>query len=127
MTAVLDASALLALLAAEPGSDRVARAVARGALISAVNLSEVVAKLSDGGVPQREIEEALSGLGLHVRPFDQVQAYLAGSLRSSTRSRGLSLGDRACLALGLQEALPTLTADRNWADVVTGAEVEFIR
>lgn len=127
MTAVLDASALLALLGSEPGGERVASAVAAGALIGAANLSEVVAKLVDGGVPQDEAVDALAGLGLQVPSFDQNLAYLAGSLRPATRSRGLSLGDRACLALGLREGLPVLTADRHWEGLVAGLRVEFIR
>lgn len=127
MTAVLDASALLALLRAEPGSDRVAQAVMAGAVMGAVNLSEVAAKLSDGGVPQDEIENALSGLGLRIRPFDQALAYLAGSLRPITRPQGLSLGDRACLALGVHEGLTVLTADRSWDGLVAGLVVELIR
>jgi len=124
---VLDASALLALLNAEPGADRVAAAVSAGAIISAVNFSEVVAKLADGGVPAGEARDILLGLGLEVRTFDETQAYLAGSLRSTTRLRGLSLGDRCCLAVGLQEGSTVLTADRGWRGLVPEAKVEIIR
>lgn len=96
---VLDASALLALLNAEPGSRAVEENLS-GAAVSAVNLSEVIAKLSERGMPEAAIRTALEGLGLDVRPFDTAMAYSAGTLRAATRGLGLSLGDRACLALG---------------------------
>ncbi|MBI2872580.1 MAG: type II toxin-antitoxin system VapC family toxin [Chloroflexi bacterium] len=109
--AVLDASALLALLNAEPGAEVVAAALPQAA-ISAVNLSEVVAKLADAGMPEAAVREALQGLALDVVPFDTDQAYEAGLLRSSTRGVGLSLGDRACLGLARRLNVPALTADR---------------
>ena len=95
--AVLDASALLALLQDEPGSDRVLESLP-GALVCSVNLSEVVAKLTELGMPEPDIRVALS-LGLEVVAFDEALAYSAGALRPATRPAGLSLGDRACLAL----------------------------
>src|SRR6202007_388558 len=99
---VLDASALLALLKAEKGSDRVIKAITEGAAISAVNLSEVIAKLNEGGMPEEAIHEALDVLELDVVDFDIKHAYRAGMLRPLTRHAGLSLGDRTCLALALQ-------------------------
>lgn len=124
---LLDASALLALLQQEPGAERVAAAVAAGAVIGAVNLSEVVAKLDEWGVPHPEIHDALEALGLRVAPFDTGLAYAAGMLRRSGSARGLSLGDRACLALGVRDELPILTGDRAWEGVVPGAVLEWIR
>ncbi len=129
---VLDASALLALLQREPGQERVAEAIARGSAISAVNLSEVVAKLRDAGVPESAIQQSLEGLaarGLDVVPFDEVLAMAAGFLRPHTRSLGLSLGDRACIALGRARGQPVLTADRSWTRVSSaiGVEVRVIR
>jgi PIN domain nuclease of toxin-antitoxin system len=123
---VLDASALLVLLGAERGAEVVAGALP-GAVISAVNLSEVVAKLTDRGMPDREIRRALDGLGLEVQAFDREQAYLAGQLPAGTRSTGLSLGDRACLALGQRLGAPVLTADRQWETVRLGVDVQVIR
>ena len=123
---VLDASALLALLNAEPGSEQVARALPN-AVIGSVNLAEVVAKLSEHGMPDEAIHETLEGLGLVVCAFDAELAYVAGLLRRSTRSVGLSLGDRACLALGRRLALPVLTADRTWATLKVGVKVRLIR
>ena len=96
------------------------------ALISSVNLSEVVAKLAELGMPESEIRLALS-LGLEVVPFDEALAFSAGALRPVTRSAGLSLGDRACLALARSRALPALTTDRAWRDIDIDVEVEVIR
>ena len=124
--AVLDASAVLVLLQVEPGSDQVAQCIP-GALISAVNLAEVVGKLADAGMPGSQIELALSSLGLRVVPLDEHAAYDVGMLRPSTRTRGLSLGDRACLALGVASGLPVLTSDRAWSEVEIGAVVEVVR
>lgn len=122
---VLDASALLALLQNEPGSDRVMEQLA-GALISSVNLSEVVAKLAERGMPEGDINRSL-GLGLEVVPFDEELAWKAGLLRPQTRRSGLSLGDRACLALARSRSLPALTADHVWADLDVGVDVVVIR
>ncbi|MCH7652632.1 MAG: PIN domain-containing protein, partial [Chloroflexi bacterium] len=85
MNVILDASAILALLNVEPGAEAVADAVPEAA-ISAVNLSEIVAKLVEGGMPVEAVEEVLQGLELEVIPFDTRQAYHAGFLRDSTQS-----------------------------------------
>ena len=122
---VLDASAILAALFSERGAD-VVEAHYEAGIVSSVNLSEVTAKLSDRGIPITEARELLSGLGLSVRPFDEGLAYVAGALRNATRSSGLSLGDRACLALGLVEAVPVVTVDRKWADISEAVGVEVI-
>lgn len=126
--AVLDASALLALLYREPGSVVVERHFAQ-AVVSSVNFSEVAAQLSDRGIDSQEVLEILSGLGLEVREFDIELALMAGALREVTRPLGLSLGDRACLALGIAEGAPILTTDRAWAGVPmeTAAEVVIVR
>ena len=123
---VLDASALLALLNAEPGAELVAEALP-GAAISAVNLSEVVAKLSDAGMPERAIRQALQPLGLDIVPFDEEQAYEAGLLRIPTKDAGLSLGDRGCLTLARRLNLPALTADRTWLELSIRATINVIR
>lgn len=123
---VLDASALLAMLAAEPGSEIVARSLPNAAM-SAVNLSEVIAKLADHGMPESAIRSSLEGLGLHIYPFDAELAYSAGALRPATRSFGLSLGDRACLALGLKLSAAVLTTDREWKKLKIGARVRTVR
>jgi ribonuclease VapC len=96
-TAVLDASALLALLLAEPGGETV-RAVLADAAISAVNFSEVIGHYVRNGVAEAQIRQVLDPLPLDIVPFDLELAYVAGLLLPATRSAGLSLGDRACLA-----------------------------
>lgn len=123
---VLDASALLAVLRAEPGAERVEPRL-EGAGIGAVNLSEVVAKLDEDGVPEPEIRRAIGRLDLDVHAFDAAQAYVAGGLRQKTRARGLSFGDRACLALALRLGATALTADRAWARLDLGIGIEVIR
>ena len=123
---VLDASALLALLNAEPGAEKVAT-VLPGAVVSAVNLSEVVAKLAEAGMPEASIRKALNGLALEVVPFDHEQAYAAGQLRPLTRSLGLSLGDRACLSLGQRLGQPVVTTDGDWAELELGIDVQVVR
>jgi len=123
---VLDASALLALLQEESGAKKV-EAVLPGAAIGTVNLAEVVGKLRDVGMPEEEIQEAIGALGLEVIPFDEELGYQTGFLYPGTKGRGLSLGDRACLALGLQLHLPVVTADRSWLGLKLGVEVKTIR
>ncbi|HYZ23014.1 MAG TPA: type II toxin-antitoxin system VapC family toxin [Rhodopila sp.] len=116
---VLDASAVLALLQGESGAAAVASLLPR-AVISAVNLAEIVAKLIDAGVPADAARTALDALHLTVHSFDQDAAYATAALRLSTRKAGLSLGDRACLALAVRLAAPAVTADRGWTTITTG-------
>jgi len=123
---VLDASAVLALLNDEPGSEVVEQAIP-GAAISAVNLSEVVAKLVENGMPEEAVRLALGSVQLDLHAFGAELAYEAGILRPATRKAGLSFGDRACLALGKQLSLPVWTTDRNWKEVEVGVEVRLIR
>lgn len=123
---ILDASAILALLNNEPGSEIVINALPEAA-IGSVNLSEVVAKLADSGMPAVEVRSAIDALGLEVINFDLEMAYGAGMFRPLTRRSGLSFGDRACLALGLSLGLPVLTSDRAWADLDLGIVVQVIR
>ena len=126
--AVLDASAVLALLFEETGSD-IVRMRVRGALISTVNLAEVLAKLVDKGVPIEKATRAVEMLGMEAVPLSIKQAQLSGVLRPATRAAGLSLGDRACLALARDRGLPAVTAERRWPDVAkaAGVDVEVIR
>jgi len=119
---VLDASALLAALAQEPRAARWSAKVS-GAIMSAVNLSEVIAKLADVGWPEQEIKAMIEPLSLSIVPFDAASAYDSGLLRPQTKRAGLSLGDRACLALAVRTILPVLTADRAWAKIDMGAQI----
>jgi ribonuclease VapC len=126
-TYVLDALALLVLLKGETGGDKVIAALKEGAAISAINFSEVIAKLNESGMPKEAIHEALDSLELDIIEFDTQNAYGAGLLRSATKRLGLSLGDRACLALAQQLNLPAITADRIWEGVVPDVVVQVIR
>jgi len=123
---VLDASALLALLNAEKGADLVQESMPR-AIISTVNYAEVITRLSLLGMPEDEIRDALGVLGLDIIPFDDEQAFQAGFLTPQTQSFGLSLGDRACLALALKTKSVALTADRAWQSLQVGVEIHLIR
>ena len=119
---VLDASAVLALLFQEPGAE-VVRAHLRTGVIGAANLAEVLAKLSDHGLPAQEAARAVAILGLEVAPMTEGQAQRSAVLRPATRTAGLSLGDRACLALAVELGAPALTAERSWAGIAEAAGV----
>jgi PIN domain nuclease of toxin-antitoxin system len=123
---ILDASALLALLNIENGADLV-QDVLPHAVISTVNLAEVVTRLSAIGMPEDEIRETLALLGLEAAPFDEEQAFQAGLFYSRVQSRGLSLGDRACLALARVMSATAITADRAWEDMDVGVAIKLIR
>lgn len=132
MTAVLDASALLALLKGEPGAERVAEALEQGAYLSAVNLAEVLSKLADWGEDPAEAQARMAQVGLlgaavEVLPFTGEDALEVARLRALTRAYGLSFGDRACLALARRLGLPALTAERAWAELDLGIPVEVLR
>ena len=124
---VLDASALIALFHQEPGSDKVAQAIEEGAILSTVNLSEVASKLSELGIPDALIQTAINVLELTIFDFNAELAYKAGLLRLPTKSAGLSLGDRACLALAQHLHLPALTIDFAWKDLLPDVTVQLVR
>jgi ribonuclease VapC len=124
---VVDTSAILAVIFQEPGRDRAARALEGQVLISAVNLSEAIAKLLDRGFSRQEATQEIANLRLETRSFGEADAAAAGFLRAITRQAGLSLGDRACIALGQELNLPVLTADRIWAGLDLGITLELIR
>jgi ribonuclease VapC len=111
--AVLDSSALLALLFGEPGADRVA-AILPDAVVSAVNLAEVATKLQDRGLDEAAAIAAVAATGVRVVPFSADLAWTAARLRASTGEAGLSLGDRACLALAIERSATAYTADQAW-------------
>jgi ribonuclease VapC len=113
---VLDASALLCLLQGEAAAETIIAALPRS-VVSAVNLSEVYAKLADVGGSEQQISRAIGGLHLRVEPFGDELAMIAGMLRPATKALGLSLGDRACLALAQRRQATALTTDRAWNDV----------
>ena len=129
---VLDASALIAYLRREAGFARVIEAMEQGAAVSAVNWAETLSRLSDHGIRMEFVvselrRQGLLGQALTVWPLDEALAEEVARLRASTRSLGLSLGDRACLALARRLDLPALTADRTWTKLAPGIRVEVIR
>ncbi len=129
---MLDASALLAYLKDEPGSEVVEEALGESSHVSAANWAEVLSKLAEEGddIP-RTIErfeaEGMLGWSMIVHPLDEVQAWRIATLRPITRSAGLSLGDRACLSLAEALDLPALTTDRAWGTLEVGIPVRLIR
>jgi ribonuclease VapC len=123
---VLDSSAVICLLSKEVGWQRVA-ATLRDAAISSVNLAEIVTKLWERGLSAEEVRLALAEIPLDVRAFSAEEAYVTGELRVATPRFGLSLGDRACLALAAALGRPALTADRQWSNLDVGVQVVIIR
>lgn len=127
MTAVLDSSAVLAVIFGEPGGDVVTETLSDGATIGPVNLAEVVARLVDEGYSGPDLQRTVEELQALVPEFGPRLGFEAGALRAATRSRGLSLGDRCCLALARALGARVLTADRAWAGLDVGVEIEVIR
>lgn len=126
MRPVLDASALLAYLHREPGWE-IVRAELAGACIGAVNWCEVVHKASQKGLDVRPIRSLLQDLELSIVAFTSAQAESAAELWPATKAFGLSLADRACLALAMERKLPILTADRAWSKLRLGVNIRLIR
>lgn len=124
---IFDASAILALLRAEPGAAIVAQYIGDG-LVSAVNLHEVIKAMFRRNVPLPVALEMLEALHLDVRPHGRDDAVAAAKLYPATRQFGSSLGDRTCMALAITEQLPALTADQDWAKVdIPGLTIMLIR
>lgn len=123
---VADASAVLAALKNEPFAKFDPQRIVE-ASISAVNLCEVLTKLADDGLSEAQANAVVAVLDLHVYPFGRREAGDAANLRPLTRGSGLSLGDRACLALGRELHSPVVTADSAWARLDLGVEVILIR
>lgn len=124
--AVLDASALIAFLRNEPGADKVA-AVLSSSCISAINLAETLSKMVEYGKPLDAVTYQIERLRIPVIPFETELAKIVASLWQATRVAGLSLGDRACLAVGLHRQLPVLTTDQAWVKADVGVKIEVIR
>jgi ribonuclease VapC len=129
---VLDASSLLAYLGNEAGADVVSDAIAGGAVISTINLAEALSTLAARGRDPAGVAADLTERGLldgavTVEPFTKADAVEIARLRPLTRSAGLSLADRACLALGHRLTVTVLTADQAWAALDLDIDVGIIR
>ena len=124
---VLDASAILAVLQDEPGNEVLTDEVLAASVVSAVNLAEVQTSMVRRGVPPVEAWIRARVPVTHVADFTEDQARVAGSLVAKTRTLGLSLGDRACLALALELGASVYTADRTWKKLNLAIAIHFIR
>ena len=126
LACVLDASAILALLHSEPGGETIQKLL-ESAAVSSVNWSEVVQKALERKAEVEGLRQEFEALGLRIVPFSASQAEQAALWREQTRSLGLSLGDRACLALAAELGVPAVTTDRIWKDLALGVEVRTLR
>lgn len=122
----LDASAFLAFLFREAGHERLGGLI-DNACLSAVNLSEVIGRFVRDGHDALTVLQHLTATTLEIVPFTADDAALAASLVPATRRLGLSLGDRACLALALARKIPAVTADRSWSHLQIGVEIRVVR
>lgn len=123
---VLDASAILAYVHNETGSEVVGAAI-DGSLVSTVNWSEVLQKTVQLGIDTIGMRDDFASIGVQFAAFDIAQAEIAGAIWLHTRHGGLSFADRACLALGIQQQVPVLTADSAWGDLNLDVEVRLLR
>jgi PIN domain nuclease of toxin-antitoxin system len=123
---VFDTSVIMALLNQEPGGEEAQRYIGKS-IVSAVNIVELVSNLSLRPLPMSAIQQIINRMSFQIIPLSRELAELAGFLREQTRSAGLSLGDRACIALAIQQKIPVFTTDRAWAKFDFGIPVHLIR
>ena len=128
---MLDASAVMALLRDEPGSSAVVEAIAAGTTISVVNWAEVLSKVAGEGDDPEMVASRLSVTGeevvIWIEALTAADCMEVGRMRPITKAQGLSLADRACLALAERLGVPALTTDREWVKADVAAEVQLIR
>ena len=124
---VLDASAVLAILNGEEGAEKLTPRLLSNAIVSTVNLAEVQSKLVSWGLDPDDAWDAATGPVRDSEPFTSEQARIAGDLVAKTRPLGLSLGDRACLALGIALGAAVYTADQSWKVLRLGVRIHLIR
>lgn len=126
VTVVLDASALLAVLQNEAGTDVVVKSM-RSAILSAVNLSETIAKAGSKTGRHATLYKMIDRFDIRIIPFDREEAALTAELRERTHGKNVSFADSACLSLALQHGLPVLTGDRKWQALDLGIDIRLIR
>ncbi len=124
---VLDASAVLAILGEEAGAEKLTPRLLGDAIASTVNLAEVHSKLISRGLKPEDAWDAAISPVRESAPFTEEHAKIAGSMLAQTRKLGLSLGDRACLALGVALHAPVYTADQSWKSLQIGVRIHLIR
>jgi PIN domain nuclease of toxin-antitoxin system len=124
--AVLDSSAILAVFFSEPGAE-IVNPILLGALVSAVNLAEVHTRMLESGARAPQSWNWITNLPCEVCFFTDDHARAAAELRPITRPFGLSLADRACLALAIERKATVYTADRVWKSLSLGIQIEVIR
>jgi ribonuclease VapC len=119
---ILDASALIAYLHDESGADAVVDAITAGAAVSVVNWAEALSKVAADGDDPQQVSDTLqtSASPLLLQPLTDADCVEIARLRPLTKAHGLSLADRACLALAKRLNIPVVTADREWADLGLG-------
>lgn len=122
----LDSSAILAVVFNEPGGDKIVDLL-NGGLLSSVNLAEVHTRLILRGIPRDFARSRVRTMGCEICLFDENQAHIAGELGAISHPYGLSVGDRACLALAIERKAKVYTADHMWRNLNLGIEVEVIR
>ncbi|MDG1437120.1 MAG: type II toxin-antitoxin system VapC family toxin [Rickettsiaceae bacterium] len=126
---ILDASALLALINNEKGASIIEPLIGT-IIMSSVNITEVAGKVYDilGNENEEQCKLSIEPFVHSIIEFDKTQCYIAASLKNYTQHKGLSLGDRACLALGIQLNLPVYTADKVWAELdLPSVKIKLIR
>ena len=122
---VLDASAVLAILSGKVSYGAIADDLEQ-AVMSAVNVAEVMLVLNNQGIPVSDVRDAVNGFALTIVPFDAESAEAANELRALTKKSKLSLGDLACLSLARRLKAPVLTADQAWKAVDVGIEIRYV-
>lgn len=125
-TSVLDSSAVLAVIFNEPGGEKIVDLL-QGGLLSTVSLAEIHTRLLLDGRPADFAWNRILSMGFEVCFFDDEQARFAAEMIGKTRPFGLSLGDRACLALAMQRKAKVYTTDHVWKNLPLGIEIEVIR
>ena len=124
---ILDSSALLALFNSEKGWEKVEELLPLS-IMSTVNTAEVVAELDKKlGVSSNQSKEMVLASINKIVPLDFEQSVEVGRLRKETEKFGLSLGDRACIALGLTTGYTIYTADKAWANLRLNCNIVLIR
>jgi ribonuclease VapC len=124
---VFDASVIIALIKAEPLKINMAPILLGECYVSAVNYSEAAAKLYLRGMDIALVDASLAGLELTIFPFTEHHASLAAKMITTTRAKGLSFADRACLALAKEQQIAALTADTAWKDIDVGVDIVLVR